>query len=140
MPENVPNFQYRAAKWLRRRAGWLLALALLALWPLVQGWLYTYTLQLLPDAQSAAAQTAFLPLGNPLSKILLTLAVAALGYAFMWLGMRLFQPALHRWAKAEFKSAFYALPYKWQLALFASFWLGSLFFFALIWVGASLVA
>ncbi|WP_426491056.1 hypothetical protein [Hymenobacter sp. 102] len=140
MPENVPAFQYRAAKWLRRRAGWLLAIALLLLWPVGQRLLVDFQQLYTGDVVAARAVSPWLPLGNPLSKIMLTLAVAALGYGFMWLGMRLFQPALHRWAKAEFKTSFYALPSAWQLALFTAFWLGSLFFFALIWVGASLVA
>ena len=140
MAETLPPFPSRAAKWLRRRAGWLLALTLLLLWPLAQGAVYEYARAVLGDAQSAAAQTPWLPLGNPLSKLMLTVVVVALGYGFMWLGMRLFQPALHKWAKAYFKTAFYSLPDTWQLALFTAFWLGSLFFFALCWLGASLVA
>jgi hypothetical protein len=127
-------------RFLRHRAGWLLAIGLLLFWPFAQNVLSAYQQLSTGDKQAAAAQSVWLPLGNPLSKIMLTLAVAALGYAFMWGAMRLFHSCLHSWAKTDFKTAFISLTPKWQLALFTAFWLGLLFFFALCWLGASLVA
>jgi len=127
-------------RFLRHRAGWLLALALLLFWPFAQTVLQSYQKLSTGDEQAAAAQSVWLPLGNPLSKIMLTLAVCALGYAFMWGAMRLFHTCLHSWAKTDFKTAFTSLSPKWQLVIFTAFWLGLLFFFALCWLGASLVA
>ncbi|MCC3156419.1 hypothetical protein LJ737_04175 [Hymenobacter sp. 15J16-1T3B] len=134
----APSF--RVAKWLRHRAGWLLAIALLLLWPRAQQLLVDFQQLYTGDEQTALATSPWLPLGNPLSKLLLTMAVAALGYGFMWLGMRLFHTCMHAWAKTDYKRAFDALSDKWKIVLFCGFWLGLLFYFALIWLGASLVA
>jgi hypothetical protein len=65
--------------------------------------------------------------------------VVAIGYLLMWMGMRLNHTTLTTWAQQKFKATFLALSVECKLKYFTSYWFGSLFFFALVWLGASLL-
>lgn len=115
---------------LRNLNAWLLAGLVLLAWPQLQSLLEAYV-----GKESAP----WLPLGNPASKITVTVLVVAIGYLLMWAGLKLNHTTLAAWAKRKFKATFLALPVECKLKYFTIYWFGSLFFFALIWLGASLL-
>ena len=115
---------------LRNLNAWLLVTVLAIAWPHAQEWLEKVT-----DRQTAV----WLPAGNPASKITVTLFVVALGIGFTWVGQWLNHTTNARWAKKSFKTTFLSLPAECKLKYFTVYWFGSLFFFALVWVGACLL-
>ena len=120
----------RALCQLRNLNAWLLAGLVLLAWPHLQPLLEAYVGQ---------EMAAWLPLGNPSSKLVVTVLAVAVGYLLMWAGLTLNHTTLATWGKKQFKATFLALPPACQLKYFTVYWFCSLGFFALVWIGASLL-
>jgi hypothetical protein len=127
-------------RYLRKYSDYLLIVFIFVIYPYLPKLIYKYMYWVSEDPNVATAWSTWMPLGNPLSKVVICLFVMALAYAGIWLGMKKAQPGLADWAKNCFTTKFLELDPKWQFAIFALFWLVPLLVFGLIWVGASLLA
>ena len=87
----------RAVCQLRNLNAWLLAGLVLLVWPRMQEILEAYV---------GKASAPWLPLGNPASKITVTVLVVAIGFLQMWAGLKLNHTTLATWAKKQFKATF----------------------------------
>lgn len=136
-PETVSPLK-RLGRFMRKNALLFIALLIAVLWPKAQFGLERVMLIAFDgDPQAAAAYSAWLPMGNPLSKLAVAVAVFATGYIVVWFALKRTQPALAEWARDCFKHHFHELETKWKFVIFAAFWLVPLLYFAWCWQAAA---